>query len=326
MNQLPHIPGYTWRSWAEGDAAALTSFELTCARLDEQTQQRTLADWQTLVRAAGSAARCRIAVNEAGEVAAVGWYTVEDRVDSVHAFLEGRVHPDFRGQGIGAALLSWLEAQAGAEAGKMANGSSGKVSAGRSQFLRLIFYDRAPDAIALFERQGYERQYAEDEYAFDLKRPLPFLDLPPDLRWESWTSANAADFYAAYRAAFATRTDNLMSEAAWSHHFANPDDDAFRPVLSVLLRQRETLPGYAVVHAETPDEAWITQIGVNAELRRRGWGAAIMVRVLHKMADAGFSQALLQVNQDNPQARALYEALGFEKTKTLYAYRKQVGG
>jgi mycothiol synthase len=317
MNQLLQIPGYTWRSWAEGDAAALAAFEAACGRLDGMTQRRTLAEWQALTEADDSTARSTIAVNEAGEAAAAGWFAVEDRVDSVHAFLEGRVHPDFRGQGIGAALLAWLGAQA--------HGSLAAFSNDRPLFLRLIFYDRAPDAIALFEQQGYERQYAEDEYAFELKRPLPFLDISPELVWESWTPDNAVDFYAAYRAAFATRTDNLMSEAAWSHHFASPDDDAFRPALSVLLRREETLPGYAVVHAETPVEAWITQIGVNAELRRRGWGAAIMVRVLHKMADAGFSRALLQVNQDNAQARALYEALGFAKIKTLYAYRKQVG-
>ena len=36
-------------------------------------------------------------------------------------------------------------------------------------------------------------------------------------------------------------------------------------------------------------------------------------------------EALLQVNQDNPQARALYEGLSFTKVKTLYAYRKELG-
>jgi ribosomal protein S18 acetylase RimI-like enzyme len=314
MIQLPEIPGYRWRPLAESDEQALLAFEAACSKVDGATKLRSLSEWQEVVQAEEIVARSRIAVNERGDVVAAGWFEVDDRVDAVHAFLEERVHPDFRRQGIGVSLLLWLEEQAKQEMAQVANG--------RSQLLRLVFYDRAPDAIVLLEQQGYERQYAEDEYVYDLKRPLPFMDLSPELVWESWTPDNAADFYAAYRAAFATRTDNLKSADAWAHQFANPADNEFQRELSVLLRRGEYLLGFVVVHVEKPTEAWITQIGVSAKQRRQGRGAAIMVQVLHNMAAAGFEQALLQVNQNNPQARALYETLGFTKTKTLVAYTK----
>jgi len=316
MNQLPEIPGYIWRPLSAQDEHALLNFELACSQVDGATKLRTLSEWQMVVQAKEVMAQSRIAVNETGEVVAAGWFEVDDRVDSVHAFMIELVHPDFRNQGIGVSLLLWLEVQAKQ---KMA-----KVASGRSQLLRLVFYDRAPDAIALFEQQGYERQYAEDEYVFDLKRPLPFMDSSPDLVWEFWTPENAAEFYGAYRESFATRTDNLMSADAWESHFANSNDDEFQPKLSLLLRREEALLGFAVVHAENSEEAWITQVGVSAYQRRQGRGAAIMVRVLNNMVDAGFSRALLQVNQDNPQASALYEALGFTKTKTLFAYIKSL--
>ncbi len=180
MNQLPEIPGTTWRPLAESDEQALLAFEAACARVDGATKLRSLSEWQALVQAEEIVARSRIAVNEAGEVVAAGWFEVDDRVDAVHAFLVERVHPDFRRQGIGVSLLLWLEEQAKEE---MAEAASG-----RSQFLRLVFYDRAPDAIVLLEQQGYERQYAEDEYVYDLKRPLPFMDLSPELVWENWDS------------------------------------------------------------------------------------------------------------------------------------------
>lgn len=316
MNQLPKIPGTTWRPLAESDEQSLLTFEEACSKVDGATKLRSLSEWQAVVQTEEIVARSRIAVNEAGDVVAAGWFEVDDRVDAVHAFLVERVHPDFRRQGIGVSLLLWLEEQAAAEMERIANG--------RSQLFRLIFYDRAPDAIALFEQQGYERQYAEDEYVFDLKRPLPLMKLSPDLVWECWTPNNAADFYTAYRDSFATRTDNLMSAESWAHHFANPNDDEFQPELSVLLRRGDDLLGFAVVHTELSAEAWITQVGVSAKQRRQGRGAVIMVRVLSNMAKAGFKQALLQVNQDNPQARALYKALGFTKTKTLYAYTKAI--
>ena len=113
-----------------------------------------------------------------------------------------------------------------------------------------------------------------------------------------------------------------MSADAWANHFANPNDADFQPQISVLLRRGEDLLGFAVIHTENSEEAWITQVGISAKHRRRGRGAAIMVYVLDKMVQAGFEQALLQVNQDNQQACALYEALGFAKTKTLFAYTK----
>jgi len=316
MNQLPEIPGYIWRPFSAQDEHALLTFELACSQVDGVTKLRTLSEWQMVVQTTEVMAQSRIAVNEAGEVVAAGWFEVDDRVDAVHAFMVERVHPDFRNQGIGVSLLLWLEVQAKQ---KMA-----RVAKGRSQLLRLVFYDRAPDAIALFEQQGYERQYAEDEYVFDLKQPLPIMDSSKDLVWESWTPENDAEFYGTYRESFATRTDDLMSADAWGNHFANSKDDEFQPKLSLLLRREEALLGFAVVHAENSEEAWITQVGVSANQRRQGRGAAIMVRVLNNMVDAGFSRALLQVNQDNPQASALYEALGFTKTKTLFAYIKSL--
>jgi ribosomal protein S18 acetylase RimI-like enzyme len=324
MNQLPEIPGYTWRPLAEQDEEALLAFEAACAEVDGATKLRTLSEWQEVVQAGEIAAQSRIAVNEAGEVVAVGWFEVDDRVDAIHAFLEARVHPYFRLKGIGVSLLLWLEERAIEAMAKIANEDFGRLNTSRSQLLRLIFYDRAPDAIALFEKQGYERQYAEDEYLFDLKRSLPLMESSPDLVWECWTAENSDDFYTAYRESFATRTDNLMTAAAWAHHFAKPGDDEFQPELSVLLRRGDDLLGFAVVHIKNPQEGWITQVGVSAKQRRQGRGAAIMVRVLNNMAEAGFERALLQVNQDNPQARALYEALGFAKTKTLYAYTKSL--
>lgn len=322
MIQLPEIPGYTWRPLADSDEQALLVFEAACSQVDGATKLRTLSEWTEVVQTEEIVAQSRIAMNGVGDVAAVGWFEIDSRVDADHIFLEERVHPDFRRQGIGVSLLRWLEEQAKEALAGKANGSADQLSTSRSQLLRLVFYDRAPDAIAMLEQQGYEKQYAEDEYVFDLKRPLPLLDLSPDLTWECWTPANAADFYATYCDSFSTRTDNLMSAEAWADHFANSDDDDFKPQLSVLLRRDEDLLGFAVVHAENGEEVWITQVGVSAKQRRRGRGAAIMVQVLHNMAQANYTRALLQVNQDNPQAQSLYEVLGFTKTKTLFAYTK----
>ncbi len=122
MKLLPEIPDYTWRPFADADGAQMLTFEKACSLLDGHTKLRPLVEWQTIIQAEDVVVQSQVALNAAGDVAAAGWFDVADRVDSVHGFLVGRVHPDFRGQGIGTALLLWLEEQAKRELAQMANG------------------------------------------------------------------------------------------------------------------------------------------------------------------------------------------------------------
>ncbi len=314
---LPTIPGYAWQPLQAGDVAALQRLEQDCAPLDGVTIFRSAAEWAAVV---AEAAFSQTAVSPAGEIAAVGWLTLEDRVDSVHAFHFGRVQPQFRGQGIGRALLGWLEAAAVPRLQEMADG--------RPSFLRTYFYDREPQTIGLLLRSGYERQYAEDELRLDLRQTGPTAVLRAETAVFPWTPANAGDFYAVYRAAFASRTASLLDAAAWANHFANPDDDEFRPHLSRIVQQDGAPVAYAVVYVEgtEPETAWISQMGVHQTYRRQGLGRALLLEMVSGLAAAGYRQAALSVNVDNPQARALYEQVGFRLRRRLSVYRKAVVG
>jgi ribosomal protein S18 acetylase RimI-like enzyme len=119
-----------------------------------------------------------------------------------------------------------------------------------------------------------------------------------------------------------------MDEAAWRHHFANPQDPEFRPEHSLLLRAGNDPIAYAVCHTETadpkPPEAWITQMGVRPAWRRRGVATALLVEALRRFQMAGHAYALLSVNVDNPAARQVYQRVGFRLTKRLTMYRKVV--
>jgi len=312
---LPSPAGYAWRPLQADDVRALQQLEQACSALDGAAYLRTAAEWQAVIQEASFS---QTAVNSAGQVAAVGWLTFDDRVDSVHAFHFGRVHPDFRGQSIGSALLGWLEAAAVPRLREMA--------AGRPAFLRTFFYDRGPDAINLLTASGYQRQYAEDELRLDLSLPVPTAVFGAETAVHHWTPAHADDFYAAYRAAFATRTTSLLEAPAWHHHFANPDDDEFRPQLSRLVLLADVPLAYAVVYVETtePETAWITQMGVHQAYRRQGWGRALLLETVSSLAQAGYAKAALSVNVDNPNARALYERVGFCLSRRLSVYFKPV--
>jgi ribosomal protein S18 acetylase RimI-like enzyme len=66
-------------------------------------------------------------------------------------------------------------------------------------------------------------------------------------------------------------------------------------------------PGYGHVDDQTPELA----IAVVPGLRGQGIGTKLMEELLAFLAEAGYAQASLSVQKDNPAAR-LYRRLGFE--------------
>lgn len=318
---LPIIKGYTWRGIEPTDGPLLEKFEEACAKLDGATNLQTTDEWSTLAREEGINTRSMLAINAQNEIAIAGWYQVDERVESVLAFLDGRVHPDFRGRQYGPALLGWLEEKAGV---KM------KAVAGeRACTYRIMFYDRAPDALTLFEKMGYILQYIEQEMERDLKEPWPVIN-QQNLSFEAWTEENKADFYQVYKEAFRTRTDTPMKAEAWHDHFANPENSDYQPHLSLLARQSGNPVAYAVIHDEELSGlseqklAWVTQTGVHADYQRRGIGATLLSETMKVLQKAGFQKVKLSVNVNNPGAKSFYEHLGFSLVNSFTMYYREL--
>jgi ribosomal-protein-alanine N-acetyltransferase len=59
------------------------------------------------------------------------------------------------------------------------------------------------------------------------------------------------------------------------------------------------------------DEIHINNIAVRPELRGRGFGSALLARVLEEGRASGASRATLEVRRSNDDARRLYERFGF---------------
>ncbi|SNY64743.1 GNAT family N-acetyltransferase [Paractinoplanes atraurantiacus] len=62
------------------------------------------------------------------------------------------------------------------------------------------------------------------------------------------------------------------------------------------------------------DAAMVHNVAVEAEVRRRGYGRAIMLAAERWCRDSGLSRIGLHVFAHNTGARALYEQLGFAET------------
>ena len=319
FSKVSPIPGYDIREIQKTDSLALKKFEDTCSVLDGSTSLNSIQFWEDLVNSPDIGPSSVIAINKEGGVGYCGWYEVDHRVEENLVFLEGRVHPDFRGQGYGTALLDWLESNAIDHL--RTTGIDNPCT------FRIMYYDRAPDAPTLFKKRGYELMYIEQEMVRDLDGSIAGTD-HDDLKYKNWTMENQADFYAVYRAAFQTRTENIMSSDSWQGHFANPNDEDFQPYYSFLAYKSGTPAAYTVVHTESdPDHPgriipWISQIGVHLDFRRSGVGTTLLGRTMGELKKAEFQIVKLSVNVDNSEAINLYSNIGFQIDKSLTMYCK----
>jgi ribosomal-protein-alanine acetyltransferase len=89
---------------------------------------------------------------------------------------------------------------------------------------------------------------------------------------------------------------------------------------------RHPLAGYAGLLAPAGSgQADIQTIAVAPEARRHGLGRALVVALLAEARARQAAEVFLEVRADNPNARALYESLGFEQIAVRPRYYQPDG-
>lgn len=317
--------GFRWRRMTLEDATGLAELARASAELDGDTAVLDEAAWrQRLQDTAYAAANSILVLDPAGQLAGAGWIQYQEEAHEVQAFLDGRVHPAWRGKGLGSRLLRALETLGVEQLTRKADG--------RRRVLRILFYDRGEDAVALFRSAGYHFQFAETELRRDLSKALPEDGLPEGMVIHAWTPENAVQFYQTYRDAFASRGGALRSRDEWMHHFTLEGDEEFIPAESILVLAGGKPAGYVVVHHYDREdgvegkEYWVAQLGVLPRHRRRGLAASMLGVLMRRLANRGCTTLTLTVNIDNPGARRVFERVGFRETRTMTLYRKEVDG
>jgi ribosomal-protein-alanine N-acetyltransferase len=96
------------------------------------------------------------------------------------------------------------------------------------------------------------------------------------------------------------------SRAMYEAEFLNRDTSR----LYVLRTPAQRVAGYCAAWFVV-DEIHINNIAVRPELRGRGFGTALLARVLEEGRAAGGRRAILEVRRSNADARRLYERVGF---------------
>ena len=238
-----------------------------------------------------------------------------DHDDRVRCHLSGGVHPDWRGRGIGGALMDRMEPRALALARER--------HPGVPAYLRATGGIEGSSARRMLARRGY----AVVRYFNDLARPVPEQTLP-ELPVDGAVIVTSTDEHAeavrvAHNNAFADHWGSAEIPAEqWHHHWASR---AGRGDLSSLaLAPDGSVLAYVLAAQWVPRTLYITIVGTVPAARGRGLAAACLARTMNLAAQTGeFDTVQLDVDSDSPTgAVQLYERLGFQTTRVFASMQR----
>ena len=247
--------------------------------------------------------------------AIVGYGEFQDTRSDAGLEAFGVVHPVHHGRGLGAFLLSLIEARAQDHA---------TSQAGRLE-LNNIVVSGDERARHLMETSGYERARIFWHMVIDLAQPIPEVALPDGIEVRAFDVER--DNHAVHE----------LMEDAFSHHYGyspTPFDEWWReissrsdfdPSLWVLAWHGSELVA-GLIGGSRGGDAWIHDVGVLSPWRRRRLAWSLLSRSLAEFRGRGYRHAGLNVDALNQTgATDLYRRIGFQVRTAFDAYRKQIG-
>ncbi len=247
------------------------------------------------------------------------WVDVRD--DHLREYrVGGAVLPEFRGRGIGAALL--------AENERLSRALAATHETDRARVLGAWTGEHQAPAISLLRKNGYRQV----RWFFEMLRPtlddVVHAPVPDGLvvtrgSHETWRATWDA-IVEAFQDHWGGFDD---SDATLDRWMASPNAD---PSLWVIAWDGDQIAG-GVINNISPEEnealgrqrGWLDIVFTRRPWRRRGLARALLGQSFDALRERGMTSAVLGVDADNPTgALGLYESAGFEVEARSIAWRK----
>jgi mycothiol synthase len=238
----------------------------------------------------------------------VGYAVVRDRGERWR--VEGYVHPDGHGRGIGRLIATGLEEQAaGGGAHRIQNAVLEADSAARE----------------LLESLGYAAVRVFRELRIELEAPPPAPEWPDGLRVVPFDpERDAREFHAADEEAFADAWGHTPSDFdSWSK--AHLGSERFDPALWCVVRAGDEIAAGTICTGGTYGGGFVHALFTRRPWRRRGVGAALLADSFRRFWDRGERSVGLGVDAASDSgAFRLYERAGMAPRLGWVAYEKEL--
>jgi mycothiol synthase len=295
--------GFTVRPATVADGQAVTDLIRAvdlAAKGESDTTVDDLLDWWRLF----NLERDSWVVEADGRLAAYAAALLREAYD-----VDGGVHPDFRGRGLGTALLRLTEERA--------------RDVGAPRIFNVCLVVDA-GAVELFERNGYTDQRHFYRMVIDLDGATPEPQCPQGLTIDTFRRDDARAFHAALDEAFADEWNfHPLPFEEWSRLRLDVPD--FDPGLWFVVRDGDELA--AVLRGETNrfGMGWVAALGVRPRWRKRGLGLALLHHAFREFHRRGETRAGLGVDTENPTgATRLYRRAGMRVQWEGVVYGKEL--
>ena len=242
----------------------------------------------------------------------------------VHPSLNGCVHPDFEGQGIGTYLIQWGKERARQAISRVPDGV--RVS------MHLTAFSAHEPTRRLLEKLGLNVVRYSWIMAVDLNETPPEPDWPDGLT--ICTHQDYVDMRAVYRAtheAFQDHWGYVVREEEeefqrWQHQIEN--DKEFDPSLWFLALDGDEIAAVALCSPSIGGDqemGWVDMLAVRRPWRRQGLALALLHHVFGEFHRRGKKQVGLGVDAESlTGATRLYEKAGMHTIQQLAAYEQEL--
>lgn len=253
------------------------------------------------------------------------WWMMEGSGTWV-GFHFGYVLPDWRGKGIGSALLSFNEDRLLQIATQLKE--NGELPTDAPCVLDNFVSDSEAARISLLERRGYTAV----RYAYQMVRPdlenIPELPLPPGVEVRPVKIEHMRLIWEASNVAFQDHWGYIPDP--WEEFQSFIDSPEFDPSLLRVAWQGDQVVGMVLSFIDKDENVlygrkrgYTENICVLRPWRKQGLAKALIALSLSALKERGMTEAGLGVDTENTSgALHLYQFMGFKVVKRSTIYRK----